>query len=206
MQGARKIINYYGRKSIIGKFASLKNKSTIYFESLLEQDFIYLLETDITIISYASQPLTVEYFAQGKTRKYTPDFIVRTSNMTEIVEVKPKKYLDKYVPLYEAVRPVFFERGWDFRVITEENIRLEPRLYNAKLLCRYANYQVNPNHYAACMSIIRVKNAISLKELSFNLAQYDMPPFIIYNLLLRDELTFNKLEKLSSYTIIKKRS
>jgi hypothetical protein len=50
----------------IGKFPSLKNKSTVWFESHLERDFIYLIEFDKSVTKYQEQPFKVKYFLDGK--------------------------------------------------------------------------------------------------------------------------------------------
>ena len=58
----------------IGRFPSLKMQRMIAFESLLERDFIYLLDYDAAVTWFEEQPLTIEYQHEGKLRHYTPDF------------------------------------------------------------------------------------------------------------------------------------
>ena len=53
--GARKITNR-GSKKVIGKFPSLKMNTTIWWESQLERDYIYLLEIDPDVTAYQGQP------------------------------------------------------------------------------------------------------------------------------------------------------
>ena len=60
--------------SCTGYFASYKNKIQIAFESVLERDFYMLLEFDENVISYAEQPITINYeYKDGSKRRYTPD-------------------------------------------------------------------------------------------------------------------------------------
>ena len=86
----RKISNK-GTKKVIGKFASLKMKRVIWWESQLERDYIYLLEFDPDVASYDEQPLRIEYYLNGKKHRYTPDFLVRKGNKRIIVEVKQEE-------------------------------------------------------------------------------------------------------------------
>src|SRR5437588_206487 len=86
---ARNISNKGSRK-IIGKFPSLLMGLVVKWESKLERDFIYLLEFDSDVISYREQPIRIIYFLDGKSCRYTPDFLVVRKNKRQIIEVKPK--------------------------------------------------------------------------------------------------------------------
>ena len=46
----------------------------IAFESLLERDFIYLLDYDARVEWFEEQPLTIGYGQADRTLHYTPDF------------------------------------------------------------------------------------------------------------------------------------
>ena len=77
----------------IGKFPSLKNKSTVWFESHLEKDFIYLIEFDKSVIKYQEQPFKIKYFLNGKPCIYTPDFFIEKPNKKQVIEIKPPAWL-----------------------------------------------------------------------------------------------------------------
>ncbi|MEL7035074.1 MAG: hypothetical protein AAFO04_05575 [Cyanobacteria bacterium J06592_8] len=57
---ARKITNTGTRKNI-GKFSSRKMGQIVWYESLLELDYIYLLEIDPDVVAFASQPFQLQY-------------------------------------------------------------------------------------------------------------------------------------------------
>ena len=71
----RKVSNRGG--NIVGRFPSLKMGRMIAFESLLERDFIYLLDYDVRVEWFEEQPLTIEYQHDGQALHYTPDFHCR---------------------------------------------------------------------------------------------------------------------------------
>jgi hypothetical protein len=82
--GVRKITNA-GSKKVIGKFPSIKMDAIIWWESQIERDYIYLLEIDPDVISYVGQPFKIFYTDLGKSRSYTPDFLVKRTKSAEIV-------------------------------------------------------------------------------------------------------------------------
>ena len=84
-----------GRKNI-GKFPSIKNGEMVWWESLLERDYFYLLEIDPDVVRYDSQPLKIRYYLDAEPHKYTPDVrVYRQNGVKEIVEVKDEKNAGK---------------------------------------------------------------------------------------------------------------
>ncbi|MDJ0574365.1 MAG: hypothetical protein QNJ65_04270 [Xenococcaceae cyanobacterium MO_234.B1] len=69
-------INNAGCRKIIGKFPSVKMQTVIWWESQIERDYIYLLEIDSDVVAYYGQPFKIQYTDKGKSRNYTPDFLV----------------------------------------------------------------------------------------------------------------------------------
>jgi len=124
-------------------------------ESLLELDALMMLDAfDRTIINVESQPLIVEYRHDGKFRKWTPDFLIeRTGLRPELVEVKTLERLYPEEPLaradvfqrFRALEDVSARKGFKFRLLTESEIRVQPALYNARLLCRHSPLRNKPD-------------------------------------------------------------
>jgi hypothetical protein len=70
----RRVSNRGG--NIVGHFPSLKLGRMVAFESLIERDFIYLLDYEPAVEHFSEQPLVIRYQHAGKKRQYTPDFHV----------------------------------------------------------------------------------------------------------------------------------
>lgn len=121
----------------VHRFASVKAARRIECESYLERDYCYLLDADPHVLDYASQPETFSYRDGDIDRRYTPDFLVAYADHHEIVEVKPFDLLKKRPTNWDAIKQAILERGFIFRIVTDLDIREEPRLTNAKLLARY---------------------------------------------------------------------
>lgn len=129
------------RQSLSGKMASRHLPGKVAFESLLERDFLYLLEANGHLRAVKTQPRTIQLKVNGKKRPYTPDVEVEWREGVDlpfgvsraIFEVKPFEVLrakyDELAPKLRAARAYFEEEGIAFKVVTDRYIRgplLEP--------------------------------------------------------------------------------
>lgn len=147
MMPARHISTRHNHLS--GRIASAKVSSPQAFESMLEQDFLLLLEFDAAVSRYASQPITLRWHDGRRKRQYTPDVLVEY--MSYIVERSP--YLKP--TLFEVKPEAVLKRDWGrlkskfkaavhwcreydcrFRLVTERCIRT-PYLNNVKFLRQF---------------------------------------------------------------------
>ncbi|MRB09092.1 hypothetical protein GH893_11315 [Bacillus thuringiensis] len=125
MRGARPI-KPSKKMSFRGRTPSIKTGKMIHWESLLEHDFVRLLEFDPFVTYYESQPLLIQYSYLGKRRKYYPDFKVITNDEhVYLYEVKAESHisLEENMVKFEVGRRYCEERKWFYRVITEKEIR-----------------------------------------------------------------------------------
>lgn len=133
---------------VTGKFASRKNRQMGGFESILEKEYMLLLDFDDSVERFEEQPVTVP--VPGVARGYTPDVLVqfRADSITGktrpplLTEVKHSddltKHAEKYSVKFAAATSYALERGWEFGITTESEIRT-PRLTNVKFLREYRN-------------------------------------------------------------------
>jgi len=139
----RKVSNHGG--NVVGRFPSAKMGRMIAFESLLERDFIYLLEYDRSVEWFEEQPLSIEYVQEGKRLQYTPDFHLLEHRQHVLVECKPTRFVEteENRRKFAAARVWCGEYDWEFRIMTDQQIRGGFRLQNVKLLARYARQKVD---------------------------------------------------------------
>lgn len=142
--GVRKVITRR-TKRVVGLFPSKKNNGQIAWESLLERDYCAVLELDPAVLAYRSQPERMTLFVDGARRWHVPDFLVTLRSGDAFHEVKPLAKTQKpdVNAMLTAAAAAAAERGLGYRVVTEEDIRLQPRLANAKLICRYMCVEVS---------------------------------------------------------------
>ena len=125
--------------------------TNIVYRSSWEAKVMYWLDTNDDIISWASEELIVPYVSPVDNRKhrYFPDFIVKVKTRdgklkTMMLEVKPKKqtiqpevrkrvtkqYITEVttyavnVAKWEAATEFCADRGWEFKILTEEHLGL----------------------------------------------------------------------------------
>jgi len=163
----RKVSNRGG--NAIGRFPSTKMGRMIAFESLLERDFIYLLDYDPAVEWFEEQPLSIEYLHEASLRHYTPDFHLLESGRHVLVECKP----DRFVETEENCRKFAVGRewcqghGWEFRVATEQQIRNGFRLQNVKLLAQYARQKVGAAIRSQILAFLQeTQTAVAVQDLA----------------------------------------
>jgi hypothetical protein len=118
-------------------------------ESLLELDFLIVTDAfECDFVDIIAQPFSTDIMAGTRKRTWTPDFLIRRrTGFDELVEVKHLNWL-YHTDLAkralararcQAMAAVARERNCTFRLITEEEIRVQPRLINAKLIHRHCS-------------------------------------------------------------------
>lgn len=133
-------------KNIIGHFPSLKLQRMVAFESLLERDFICVLDYEPAVTWFAEQPVVIHYEHDGKARHYTPDFHVVYREQPLLFECKPAHFVSKPENQikFEAARLWCQTQGWQFQVVTDAQLRANWRVTNIKHLTQFARYAIPP--------------------------------------------------------------
>lgn len=135
-----------GRRNVIGYFPSLKMRRMVQFESTLERDLIYLLDFDRLVSVFEEQPLKLAYQHERKTLSYTPDFRVElTSGQRMLLECKPCRFVnsEENQRKFSAARAWCAIHGWQFHVVTEEQLQAGYLLQNVRLLTQHARHEVD---------------------------------------------------------------
>jgi hypothetical protein len=130
----------------IGWFASFKMQKSVAYESLLECDYLWLLDFAEDVVGFEEQPLTIPYVYAGKSHRYTPDFRVRQANQDVLVECKPQALVetDDNRRKFAAAHAWCAAQGYQFQVLTEREIRAGFRLENVKFLAQFARQAIAP--------------------------------------------------------------
>ena len=152
---------------MIGLFPSLKMGRMVAFESLIEQDYLYVLDYEAAVTAFEEQPITIEYIWEGAQRKYTPDFLVRRNESRELVECKPAPLVSKEDNQRKFAAAIDWckTKGWLFSIVTDQDLRRGPRLANIKLLTQYARLGITSEtvHWAeGCL--VGANNPLTLQE------------------------------------------
>lgn len=160
---AVRTIDNRGGKKVIAIFPSKQGRQ-IWCESLNELNYAHLLDIDSGVLDFEHQPLKLNYVLDGKKRRYTPDFRVIRATGNQLIEVKPH---DKAISLewrqrFQAIAPEAHELGYEFKVVTDRMINLEPQLNNVKLLRRYFSVEFTTEHRLVAKELFQTHPEINL--------------------------------------------
>lgn len=201
-------------RSINGKHTTGKSPVSQHFESALERDHFSLLEYDDDVIKFTAQPVTIPYLHQNNTRRYTPDVAVyfkpELRRKPILIEVKYQAELiekkDVLEIKFNAARKYASQNGYEFRVVTEKEIRTD-RLYNIKFLSRYKGQKIETSLVQLINSRFTQQSRLTAAQLT-NDASFELNSQLLYTLwqLIADRaLTFDMNEKITMNTEIWKK-
>lgn len=119
------------------------------YESALERDFMELVEWEHDFLSYQAQPVWVSFVnIHGVTSRYPPDGLVRwkLGRKPLLVEIKYRKdCAGQWRELrrkFRAARIYADAQGWDFHVVTEDQVRGQ-RQINIRFLLGYRSWKID---------------------------------------------------------------
>lgn len=140
MAPVRKVSNRGG--NIIGEFPSIKMDRMVSFESLIERDYLYLLDYEPEVTLFEEQPFVIPYLDAGREHGYTPDFHIIRAGHHYVVDCKPaQKAIQKDEQIkFNAALEHCSGCGWFFGIVTDHQIRSGYRLGNIKRLKYYARH------------------------------------------------------------------
>lgn len=169
--------------SVTGLIVSQDKTEMKAYESTLERDLLELMWFDPNVLSYEEQPVKIEYCGlDGKSHSYTPDLLViykdstvlGSNNRPMLCEVKYRKDLFKnwknLKPKFRAAIAYSKKKGWDFRILTEVEIRT-PYLYNVKFLRPYQTVPKDKEQIKILLTTIKHLQETDPKTLLFSLNQ-----------------------------------
>lgn len=160
---------------VTGSFASQKNGRMLGFESLLEKEYMTLMEFDEAVDHFEEQPTSIPI--PGSSQSYTPDLLVHFRAIKPhaaiprplLIEIKHTSDLakngHKYASKFAAAKSYAEKNGWEFIVITEKEIRT-PRLANLKFLREFRNIYPKEGDITAVLEVLKsAKKKLTFHEI-----------------------------------------
>ena len=195
----RKIKKNY--RSITGHFPSIKNNTSIGFESKLEKAHFLSLEFDNEVISYQEQP-QIEICINGNDKIYSADCYIKRAKTSlkkdSIVEVKYTSEIEKrkdyFEKKFEAAKISANKLNLDFEIYTE-NIHSEIYLDNLDFLYRYKLQPIENKYEDQILKMVSKNHKISAFDLanlvSQNPREYGLISNCIWDLVCKEKLKTN---------------
>lgn len=168
---------------VTGGYSSQKNKVMDGFESLLEKDYLMLLDFDDEVESFEVQPVRIPVV--GVRNGYVPDVLVKFLPDPKTGEIRKQLLVDvkhtddlkrnhpKYVKKFDAAQLYAEERNWQFVVVDQTQIRI-PRLANLKFLREYRNVEPNEQDVSKILKQVeRLSKQASVSALLGAICKHD---------------------------------
>jgi hypothetical protein len=152
------------------------NGKLVSGESFLEIDALTVRDFDGGFHDVIAQPFKISLIVGSKTRRWTPDFLfLNNGRADEVVEVKMLSWLYHKEPekaalakrRLNAMEAACADLGFSFTLLTEDEIRVEPRLYNAKMVQRHCGPLVPQSSMVLALSALAAApDTITIREFS----------------------------------------
>lgn len=185
----------HSRVKNLFKFVSAKMDTVFTVESALEFDACFHLEYSHDIISYEAQPEGFIYEFNGRPCPYTPDFKINHAvSEFQFLEIKPvgKTNDADFIERFKAKRVQATKNGISLILVTENQIRINPILYNLKLLHRYSGSRHLTSVQIFILSEIKKLGKVSIQFLTNNIKSDEDNIFsLVLNLLAKGYLRTN---------------
>lgn len=186
-------------KQNAGHFISCKMQTSVWYESVLQRDFMYWLEFDPDVVSYSTSTEPLKYYDKGKEKLYYPDFQVIRHQKKQVVDLKFQKAIKskEYRQLYPLLCEVCRNAEWEYTALTELQVKQEPIISNIKLLYRYAREDFSIDEYKNCLSILKSTVPASLSEIYELLDCQNIRKNVLFKLLFYSFVEINLKESIN---------
>ncbi|MBM7070681.1 Tn7 transposase TnsA N-terminal domain-containing protein [Shewanella sp. 202IG2-18] len=140
-----------------------------YQESSLEADLCYHLEFDKNVLSYQPQPPKIFFRYKNELHEYTADFLVNYRDGTiRYIEVKFNKDIERIDDFDErnaAIEMTLESKGFEFQVLTEDEIRRKPLYENLLLLWAAKNINLDSEFILRVIKTLDRYGSITISDL-----------------------------------------
>lgn len=159
----------HSRVKNLYKFSSYKNNDIMTVESFLEFNTCFHLEYDEKITSFCAQPEGYHYHYESKELPYTPDFkIMNVDGRSSVLEVKPSRKLQNCELLKRLIarKEAAKRLGYEFILVTENQVNASPKLFNLKLFHRYACFKEYEYMFDDILRLVKNNNLTDVSSIA----------------------------------------
>jgi len=117
---------YRRQRHMPGRWFSTTAGRFLEYESLLERDWMLLLDFDREVESICEQPLRLRYLLDDRSASHVPDLLVWRAGRPELCDVKSVERLEDplFLAQVEATGQACAEAGMGYRVLAEPDRQL----------------------------------------------------------------------------------
>jgi hypothetical protein len=155
---------YRGQRHMPGRWFSTTASRFLEYESLLERDWMLLLDFDREVDGICEQPLSLSYVRDGRAARHIPDLLVWRGGAAELCDVKSVERLADplFVAQVRATSLACAEAGIGYRVLSEPDRQL---LANVRWLAGFRERPPDPDGDRARMLTLLASGPCTVAEL-----------------------------------------
>jgi len=155
---------YRRQRHMPGLWFSTTVERFMEYESLLERDWMLLMDFDREVEWMCEQPLRLRYVKAGQRVSHVPDLLVWRAGTPELCDVKSDERLDDpaFLAQVEATGRACAEAGFGYRVLSEPDQQL---LVNVRWLAGFREPPADPDGERARMLLLLATGASTICEL-----------------------------------------
>ena len=155
---------YQRQRHMPGRWFSTTAARFLEYESLLERDWMLLLDFDRDVEWICEQPLRLQYRKDDKLASHVPDLLVWRAGRPELCDVKSEERLEdpEFLAQVEATGLACAEAGFGYRVLSEPDRQL---LVNVRWLSGCRERPADPDGERARMLSMLAAGPSTLGEL-----------------------------------------
>jgi TnsA endonuclease-like protein len=135
---------YRQQRHMPGRWFSTTTGGFLEYESLLERDWMLLMDFDREVEWICEQPLQLSYLVDGNQARHVPDLLVLRAGGPELCDVKSEERLGDpgFRAQVDATGLACAEAGFDYRVMSEPDRQL---LANVRWLAGFRQRPRDPD-------------------------------------------------------------
>ncbi len=147
-----------------GRWFSTTAGRFLEYESLLERDWMLLMDFDREVEWICEQPLRLRYLKDGSPASHVPDLLVWRAGIPELCDVKSEERVDdpEFLAQVRATGRACAEAGFGYRVLSEPDRQL---LVNVRWLAGFREPPADPDGERARMLAVLAAGPSTIAEL-----------------------------------------
>jgi hypothetical protein len=155
---------YQRLRHMPGQWFSTTAERFLEYESLLERDWMLLMDFDRRVEWICEQPLRLRYTKDGRPASHVPDLLVWRDGAPELCDVKSEERVEdpEFQVQVRAMELACAEAGLGYRVLSEPDPQL---LVNARWLAGYREPPFDPDGEGARMLSMLAAGPCPISEL-----------------------------------------
>jgi hypothetical protein len=195
---------YQRQRHMPGLWFSTTAGRFLEYESLLERDWMLLLDFDREIEWICEQPLRLRYVLGGRPASHVPDLLVWRAGAPEVCDVKSEERVEDpaFRAQVEATGAACAEAGIGYRVLSEPDRQL---LVNVRWLAGFRERPPDPDGERARMVSAMAAGLCTLGELLAGAEERALAQPVLMHLLWCGDALVELAEPLSDETVVRSR-